>query len=99
MRNLLKIAVLLLFVFGCGSDDEPTPEVFSKMIVLQSICYDTDSETAHCVTDAEMELQLEWLSHQSPCTEMTVKDIFGVFHKGYYRSGRRAWSEADCIIN
>ena len=98
MIKLKTLSIILLIAFtSCSKDDNGNENNLKHSVIIEkSNCGGAKSK--YCITEAEKD-RIQTLAGKNigePCLWISIKDINGVGHSGYYRSSGSTTSDSDC---
>lgn len=86
IKKLLFITVLLISFTSCNTDDSEKRVTSYSVTIEKSNC--GGAKTTYCITKTEKD-RIQTLINNNmgePCVWISIKDINGSSHSGYYRS-------------
>lgn len=86
IKKLLFITVLLISLTSCNKDDNENGVTKYSVTIEKSNCGGV--KTTYCITKSEKD-RIQTLINSNmgkPCVWISIKDINGSSHSGYYRS-------------
>lgn len=91
------ILIVLIVVYSCGKGDDISE--FSYSVSIETECANSDTRIKYCITEQEWESInsfIDQISPNDPCLWITIKDINGSDHGGYYRSSGKTSGNSNC---